>query len=96
MTQTSLEADLQSLRDAVIQLGRAISVSDLALVESSTAQIKLLIDRASAQGEPAREGQRALIEQLEAASKEIETLLASRLRAFDIAIAAWRAPEAGL
>jgi hypothetical protein len=96
LTQTSLEADLLTLRDAVTQLGRAIAVSDLALVESSTAQIKLLVDRANAGGETARASQRALIEELEAASQEIETLLASRLRAFDIAIAAWRATDPGL
>lgn len=96
MTQTSLDADLLSLRDAVTQLGRAIAVSDLAMVEAATAQIKLLVDQANAQGEAARESQRALLQQLEAASQEIETVLASRLRAFDIAIAAWRAPEAGL
>jgi len=66
------------------------------MVEAATAQIKLLVDQANAQGEAARESQRALLQQLEAASQEIETVLASRLRAFDIAIAAWRAPEAGL
>lgn len=96
MTQTSLEDDLLSLRDAVTQLGRAIAVSDLASVESSTAQIKMLIDRANVEGAAARESQLAMIQQLLGATQEIETLLASRLRAFDIAIAAWRAPEAGL
>ncbi len=96
MTQTSLEEDLLSLREAVTQLGRAIAVSDLALVESATAQIKALVERANASGGEARESQRALIQELEGASQEIETLLASRLRAFDIAIAAWRTPEPGL
>lgn len=96
MTETSLEADLLSLRGAVTQLGRAIAVSDLAVVEACTAQIKLLLERANAEGGAARVGQRDLIQELEAASQEIETLLGSRLRAFDIAIAAWRTPEAGL
>ena len=67
MTQTSLDADLLSLRDAVTQLGRAIAVSDLAMVEAATAQIKLLVDQANAQGEAARESQRALLQQLEIA-----------------------------
>ena len=93
MTQTPQEADLLSLRDAVTQLGRAIAVSDLAVVEASTAQIKLLIERASAASSVDRERQLAIVKELDATSQDIETLLASRLRAFDMAIAAWRDPD---
>lgn len=96
MTQTSLEADLLSLRDAVTQLGRAIAVSDLAQVEASTSEIKALLEKAQAAGGAALQDHVALIKELESSSQDIEAVLASRLRAFDIAIAAWRAPEPGL
>ena len=93
MTQTSQDADLISLRDAVTQLGRAIAVSDLAVVEASTAQIKLLIERAHEASPFAGERHLAIVKELDATSQDIETLLASRLRAFDMAIAAWRDPD---
>ena len=96
MTQAFQDSDLLALRDAVTQLGRAIAVGDLALVEASTAQIKLLIDQSNAEAPLTRDSQLALIEALDASSQEIEAVLASRLRAFDIAIAAWRDPDPGL
>ena len=96
MTQAFQDSDLLALRDAVTQLGRAIAVGDLALVEASTAQIKLLIDRANAEAPLTRDSQLALIEALDASSQEIQAVLESRLRAFDIAIAAWRDPDPGL
>lgn len=96
MTQAFQDSDLLALRDAVTQLGRAIAVGDLALVEASTAQIKLLIDQANADAPLTRDSQLALIQALDASSQEIEAVLASRLRAFDIAIAAWRDPDPGL
>ena len=96
MTQAFQDSDLLALRDAVTQLGRAIAVGDLALVEASTAQIKLLIDQANAEAPLTRDSQLALIQALDASSQEIEAVLASRLRAFDIAIAAWRDPDPGL
>ena len=95
MTQAFQDSDLLALRDAVAQLARAVTAGDLALVEASTAQIKLLIDQASAVAPLTRESQLALIQALDASSQEIEAVLASRLRAFDIAIAAWREPDPG-
>ena len=96
MTQAFQDSDLLALRDAVTQLGRAIVVGDLALVETCTAQIKLLIEQANTLAPLTRESQLALIKALDASSQEIEAVLASRLRAFDIAIAAWRDPDPGL
>jgi len=96
LTQAFQDSDLLALRDAVTQLGRAIAVGDLALVEASTAQIKLLIDQANAEAPLTRDSQLALIEALDASSQEIQAVLESRLRAFDIAIAAWRDPDPGL
>ena len=96
MTQAFQDSDLLALRDAVTQLGRAIAVGDLALVEASTAQIKLLIDQANAEAPLTRDSQLALIEALDASSQEIQAVIESRLRAFDIAIAAWRDPDPGL
>ena len=66
------------------------------MVEASTAQIKLLIDQANAEAPLTRDSQLALIQALDASSQEIEAVLASRLRAFDIAIAAWRDPDPDL
>lgn len=96
MTEPFQDSDLLALRDAVTQLGRAIAVGDLAAVESCTAQIKLLIEQANTLSPLTREGQLALIQALDASSQDIEAVLASRLRAFDIAIAAWRDPDPGL
>lgn len=93
MTHIFQDSELIALRDAVAQLGRAIAVSDLAGVEASTAQIKGLVERDGAFS--ADRSQLPLIEEVDASTQEIATLLASRLRAFDIAIAAWREPDPG-
>ena len=93
MTHNLQDSELFALRDAVAQLGRALAVSDLAAVEASTAQIKGLVEGDGAFA--ADRSQLPLIQKVDASTQEIATLLASRLRAFDIAIAAWREPDAG-
>jgi hypothetical protein len=93
LTHIFQDAELFALRDAVTQLGRAIAVSDLAAVEASTAQIQSLIE---GQGDRMIERSQApLLEEVNASTQELADLLASRLRAYDMAIAAWREPAPG-
>jgi len=94
LTEIFQVSELIALRDAVAQLGRAIAVADLAAVETSTAQIKSLMDRKGVDAKVGR-GQLPLVEALDGSSQELAAVLASRLRAFEIAIAAWRAPDPG-
>ena len=95
MTEIFQDSELIALRDAVTQLGRAIAVADLVAVETSTAQFKSLMDRQGADARMVGRNQLPLVEAADASSQEIAAVLASRLRAFDIAIAAWRAPDSG-
>lgn len=95
MTSIFQDSDLLALRDAVAQLGRAIAVSDLASVERATVAIQGLMDRNITTDPAIAASQKALLEEVFASSEALEALLASRLRAFDIAIAAWREPDPG-
>jgi len=93
LTQMFQNSDLIALRDAVTQLGRSIEVSDLASVEASTARIKDLLTYDFSAEPQIMANLKPLVEEVAACSEELAALLASRLRAFDIAIAAWRDPD---
>jgi len=95
LTKILHESDLLALRDAVIQLGRAVAVSDRVAVEESTAQIRNLVNLNASARALEMDDNQSLVREVAAYSEEIAALLASRLRAFDIAIAAWRDPGAG-
>ena len=91
MTSVSNVSEFLALREAFAQLGRAIAVSDLENIEASTEALRGFMARMQ---DVAPEGlDRAALEQIDLASANVAELLASRLRAYDMAIAAWREAE---
>jgi len=84
-------SDFLSLRVAFAQLSQAIAVSDLENIEASTKALRGFMTRMQ---DVTPEGlDRAALEQIDLASANVAELLASRLRAYDMAIAAWREAE---
>ena len=91
MTAVSNVSEFLALREAFAQLGRAIAVSDLENIEASTEALRGFMTRMQ---DVTPEGvDRAALEQIDLASADVAELLASRLRAYDMAIAAWREAE---
>lgn len=91
MASEMTASDVLALRKVFAQLGQAIAVSDLPTVEASTAALRQFIAKA---GTTLPDGlDRSLIEDLDLASANVAALLASRLRAYDSAISAWREAE---
>ena len=89
------EEDLLALRDAFRRLEEAVSVSDLPSVEVATVQLRDLMSSLGVAEPVVQERDLALVRQLDAASEDLSALLASRLRAFQLAITAWQGPEPG-
>lgn len=87
------DQQLLALRDCFAQLQKAITGSDLDQVESATAQLYALMQGATKLDGDAIRNQRELVEEVSAISAEVESLLASRLHAFDLAISAWHKAE---
>jgi hypothetical protein len=84
-------SEFLALREAFAQLSRAIAVSDLENIEASTEALRGFMTRMR---DVTPEGvDRAELEQIDLASADVAELLASRLRAYDMAIAAWREAE---
>ena len=91
MTSVSNVSEFLALREAFAQLSRAIAVSDLENIEASTEALRGFMTRMR---DVTPEGvDRAALEQIDLASADVAELLASRLRAYDMAIAAWREAE---
>jgi len=91
VTSVSNVSEFLALREAFAQLRRAIAVSDLENIEASTEALRGFMARMQ---DVAPEGlDRAALEQIDLASANVAELLASRLRAYDMAIAAWREAE---
>ena len=91
MASVSNVSEILALREAFAQLGRAIAVSDLNAVETTTEALRGFLARMQ---DISPDGlDRAALEQIDLASADVADLLASRLRAYDMAIAAWREAE---
>lgn len=93
--QVLQEDYLVALRDAFRKLEEAVSVSNLALVESATVHLRELMGRVGAGGSAVLERDVALLRQVDESGEELSALLASRLRAFKLALAAWQSPDPG-
>ena len=91
MASVSNMSEFLALREAFAQLSQAIAVSDLENIEASTEALRSFMARMQ---DVTPEGlDRAALEQIDLASANVAELLASRLRAYDMAIAAWREAE---
>ncbi len=91
MASVSNMSEFLALREAFAQLSQAIAVSDLENIEASTEALRGFMSRMQ---DVTPEGlDRAALEQIDLASANVAELLASRLRAYDMAIAAWREAE---
>ena len=91
MASESNLSEFLALREAFAQLGRAIAVSDLENIEASTEALRGFLARMQDVSPGGLD--RAALEQIDLASADVADLLASRLRAYDMAIAAWREAE---
>lgn len=90
MSHTINKTDLLALREVFAQLGEAIAVSDLATIEASTEALRGFVTQSDAHFLPEHRG---LIEDIDLISEDVAHSLASRLRAYDLAITAWREAE---
>jgi len=89
------EQDLLALRETFRRLEEAVSISDLPAVEAATVQLRDLMSSLGVAEPAVQDRDIELVRQLDAASGDLSALLASRLRAFQLAIAAWQGPEPG-
>jgi hypothetical protein len=89
------EEDLILLREAFRRLEDAVSISDLPSVEAATTQLRDLMSSLGVAEPAVQERDLQLVRELDAASEDISAVLASRLRAFQLAITAWQGPEPG-
>jgi C4-dicarboxylate-specific signal transduction histidine kinase len=93
--QVLQESDLFDLRDAFRKLEEAVMASNLAAVDSAVSNLRGLMDRFQDITPAVLERDVALIRQIDASGEHTSAVLASRLRAFDLAIAAWQDPVPG-
>lgn len=93
--QVLQEDYLVALRDAFNRLEHAVSVSDIASVETTTVQLRELMGHVGVAEPVVSECDLALLRQVNASGEELSALLASRLRAFKLALAAWQGPDPG-
>ncbi len=93
MHQNHQDQQLLALRDCFTQLQRAVTRSDLEVVERITSELYALIEGATQLDEDAIRAQRSLVEEVSALSAEVEALLGSRLHAYDLAMSAWHKAE---
>ena len=93
--QVLQESDLFDLRDAFRKLEEAVMASNLAAVDSAVSNLRGLMDRFQDITPAVLERDVALIRQIDALGEHTSAVLASRLRAFDLAIAAWQDPVPG-
>ncbi len=97
MDEETPRVDFPALHQAFVKLGQAVAVSDLQAVEAATAVLLAFVARGPQPAlAEAVAGQRALIEKIDGLSADVALTLASRLRAYDFAIAAWRDTEKGV
>ena len=93
LTQVLQESDLLALRDAFRRLEAAVTASDLSSVDSATSHLRSLMERVGDVAPSVLERDIASVRQADAAGESASAILASRLRAFEIAIAAWQSPD---
>ena len=84
-----------ALRDAFRRLESAVAASDLPSVDSAADHLRSLMEPFGGVAPSILEQDVALLRQLDGSSENISAILASRLRAFEIAIAAWQSPDPG-
>jgi hypothetical protein len=91
--QIHQDQQLLALRDCFTQLQKAVTRSDLEMVERATSELYALLEGATQLDADAIRAQHALVEEVSALSAEVEALLASRLHAYDLAMSAWHKAE---
>lgn len=93
--QVLQESDLFDLRNAFRKLEEAVMASNLAAVDSAVSHLRALMERFGDVAPAVLERDVALVRQIDASGEHTSELLASRLRAFELAIAAWQGPVPG-
>jgi len=95
LTQVLQESDLLALREAFRRMEAAVIASDLSSVDSAANHLRSLIAQFEDLAPSVLERDIPLFRQVDASSENASDILASRLRAFEIAIAAWQGPDPG-
>jgi hypothetical protein len=80
---------LERLYSGFVTLRRAVSNNDLEAIEASTAGLRACLEQLPGPADLSAQ-QRALIVEVETLSADVADMLASRLRAIDMTIGAWR------
>lgn len=81
--------ELLVLRSAFESMKRALAENDLGAIEASTLDFRIGLDKLNS-ADSVRPDDLSLVHELHEMSDAIAQDLASRLRAFDVVIAAWR------
>ena len=84
-----------ALREAFRRMEAAVIASDLSSVDSAADDIRTLMAQFGDVAPSVLERDVSLFRQVDASSENASDILASRLRAFEIAIAAWQGPDPG-
>jgi len=84
-----------ALRDAFRRLEAALAASDLPTVDSAASHLRSLMEPFGGVAPSVLERDIALVRQVDASCEIASDILASRLRAFEIAISAWQSPDPG-
>ena len=93
--QVLQEDYLVALRESFRKLEDAVAGSNIASVEAATTHLRELMARVGVGDPTVLERDVTLVREVDASSEDLSALLASRLRAFKLALAAWQSPDPG-
>jgi hypothetical protein len=88
-----LADDLKHLQSLLLDLQQAVAGSDVVLIETLTRQIADWLGAASQSPNGLSEAEKALIRDMDGVSASLSDEIASRLRAYGLAIEAWRTAQ---
>ena len=85
--------DLNHLQSLLLDLQQAVAGSDVVLIETLTRQIADWLGAANASPTGLSEAEKALVREMDGLSASLSDEIASRLRAYGLAIEAWRSAQ---
>ncbi|NDA47159.1 MAG: hypothetical protein EBY21_07780 [Alphaproteobacteria bacterium] len=85
--------DLKHLQTLLLDLQQAVARSDLVLIETLTRQIADWLGAAAQAPAGLSEADKALVREMDGLSEGLSDEIASRLRAYGLAIEAWRTAQ---
>ena len=85
--------DLKQLQSLLMDLQQAVAGSDIVLIETLTRQIADWLGAAAQSPQGLSEADKALVREMDGLSASLSDEIASRLRAYGLAIEAWRTAQ---